>query len=150
MTKVVYSFPLLVFMFLCLVSYSQTTENVGPVPGIQFESQKIDVGNVLYKKDSTYVYMFFYENTGDAPLIVNQVRGHCPCLDIHYSVNPLPPGQRDTIVVRFTPSHASKYTQRLSVFTNSPRSGILLYLKGNFLKRSDYMSVMEESSNPIL
>ncbi len=150
MTKVVYSVPFLVLMFLCLVSYSQTSVNVGPVPGIQFESQKIDVGIVLYKKDSTYVYHFVYENTGDAPLIVNQVRGHCPCLDIHYSVDPLPPGQRDTIVVRFTPSHASKYTQRLSVFTNSPRSGILLYLKGNFLKRSDYMSVMEESSNPIL
>ena len=138
MRKVVYIVPFLYFLFLCLVSYSQTTEPSGPVPGIQFETQKIDFGNVLYKKDSAYVYQFVYENTGDAPLIVNQVRGHCPCLDIRHSVNPLPPGQRDTIVVYFTPTHASKYTHRLTVFTNSPRNGISLYLKGNFLKRSEW------------
>lgn len=137
MQKVEYCILFLFFLFLCFVSNSQTPRDIGPVSDIQFVSQKIDYGRVLYKKDSSYVYRFVYVNTGNAPLIVNQVRGHCPCLDIHHSVDPLLPGQRDTIVVRFTPARASKYSHRLTVFTNSPTTGISLFLMGNFLRPSD-------------
>lgn len=99
--------------------------------------QKIDLGDTLYEKDSTYVYRFVYENTGDAPLIVNKVVGHCPCVTISHSTEPLPSGGRDTVTVYFKPTHASKYTQRITVFNNSARSVVTLFAKGNFLKTLD-------------
>lgn len=104
---------------------------------IQFEVQKIDLGDIPYDKDSTYVYRFVYENKGSAPLIVNQVVGHCPCVTVDFSSEPLQPGGRDMVTVYFKPAHASKYSQRITVFNNSSRSVVTLFAKGNFLKPSD-------------
>ena len=103
---------------------------------IQFETQKIDLGDTLYRKDAYYPYYFIYENTGTAPLIVSNVIAHCPCLRVEYSTEPLAPAAKDTICVYFTPTHAGKYSHRLSVFTNSPRNGIPLFARGNFLNPS--------------
>ena len=131
----------LIFFFLffraSFPAFAQlAVEPASPAPAIQFEMQKIDLGESLYDKDSTYVYRFAYENTGSAPLIVNKVVGHCPCVTLDYSTEPLPPGGRDTVTVYFKPAHASKYTQRITVFNNSSRSVITLFAKGNFLKSS--------------
>lgn len=130
----------LFFAFLaCFPVFSQgTVASEGHASEIRFESQRIDLGETLYKNDSTYVYLFPYENTGSAPLIVNKVVGHCPCVTVDYSTDPLPPGGRDTLSVYFKPSHASKYTQRVTVFSNSVRSVVTLYAKGNFLNSSDW------------
>ena len=106
-------------------------------PDIRFESRRIDYGDVLYQKDSTYVYHFVYENTGTDPLIINKVIGHCPCVTVSHSTEPLPPGGRDSLSVYFKPSHASKYSQPITVFNNSSsRSVVTLYARGNFLNPS--------------
>ena len=133
---------LLTLFFACLACFpvfsQSTVESDGLASEIRFESQRIDLGETLYRKDSTYVYLFPYENTGSAPLIVNKVVGHCPCVTVDYSTEPLRPGGRDTLSVYFKPSHASKYTQRITVFNNSVRSVVTLYAKGNFLNSSDW------------
>ena len=71
-------------MFFCGNAKAQTTTDDSPK--IRFEAKRIDYGDVLYKKDSTYVYRFVYENVGSAPLIVNQVIGHCPCVSVTHSI----------------------------------------------------------------
>lgn len=109
-------------------------------PNISFETQKIDLGDTLFCSGVSYPYFFVYENTGSAPLIVNEVIATCPCLRVEFSSEPLPPAAKDTIRVYFTPTRPSKYTQRLSVFTNSPRNGIQLFAKGNFMKQSAWKS----------
>ena len=132
---------LILFLFMAVSSWAQVTVDLeDPVSAIQFEVLRIDLGETLYVKDSTYVYYFSYENTGTAPLIVNKVVGHCPCVKVKYSTEPLSPGDCDTISVYFTPSHASKYSQQITVFNNSSRSVITLYAKGNFMKPSTVKS----------
>ena len=118
----------------------QSGDPAAPASVILFDTLKIDLGDTLYEKDSTYVYRFPYENTGSAPLILNKVIGHCPCVTISHSTEPLPPGGLDTLTVFFKPVHASKYTQRITVFNNSSHSVVTLYAKGNFLKPSDLKS----------
>lgn len=135
MRNVVYYLSVLFCLALSIRSSAQTS--VYNCPDILFEAKSIDYGDALYKADSTYVYRFIYENTGSAPLIVNKVVGHCPCITIDYSTEPLPSGGRDTVTVYFKPVHASKYTQRISVFNNSSHSVVTLFAKANFLKPSD-------------
>lgn len=135
----------LLLLFLSVMtafpSFSQdVVQPAVPAAEIHFDMKKIDLGDTLYRKDSTYVYRFTYENTGTEPLIVNKVVGHCPCVTITHSTEPLPPGGRDTVSVYFKPTHASKYTQRIAVFNNSSRSVVTLYAKGNFLTLSDWKS----------
>lgn len=115
--------------------------SVDQVSTIRFDTLRIDLGKTLYTKDSTYVYRFAYENVGNAPLIVNKAVGHCPCITVEHSTEPLAPGGRDTLTVFFKPSHASKYSQQITVFNNSSRSVITLYAKGTFLKSSDWNKI---------
>lgn len=135
MRNVVYYLSVLFCFALSIRLSAQTAVDNGP--DILFEVKSIDYGDVLYKADSTYVYRFIYENTGSSPLIVNKVVGHCPCVTIDYSTEPLPSGGRDTVTVYFKPVHASKYTQRITVFNNSSHSVVTLLAKANFLKPSD-------------
>ena len=135
MRNVVYYLSVLLCFALSIRLSAQTAIDNGP--DILFEAKSIDYGDTIYKADSTYVYRFFYENTGLSPLIVNKVVGHCPCVTIDYSTEPLPSGGRDTVTVYFKPVHASKYTQRITVFNNSSHSVVTLFAKANFLKPSD-------------
>lgn len=133
----------LLFLFLSVMTvfpaFSQeVVQPAVPAASIQFDTQKIDLGDTLYRKDSTYVYHFYYVNTGTDPLIVNKVVGHCPCVTVTHSTDPLPPGGRDSVTVYFKPTHASKYSQRIAVFNNSSRSVVTLHAKGNFLKLPDW------------
>ncbi len=125
---------------------AQSPDSVAPAPDIRFETQKIDVGDTLYRKGTEYPYHFVYENTGTAPLIVNEVIAACPCLRIEFSTDPLPPGASDTLRVYFTPNHASKYTQRMTVFTNAV-DGIQLFAKGNFLKKSEWDALQQRKKD---
>lgn len=128
---------MILFVLRAVPAWAQVTvDQETPVSAIQFDVLRIDLGETLYVKDSTYVYHFSYENTGTAPLIVNKVVGHCPCVKVDYSTEPLGPGDRDTISVYFTPARASKYSQQITVFNNSSRSVVTLYAKGNFKKPS--------------
>ena len=120
MRNVVYYLSVLLCFALSIRLSAQTAIDNGP--DILFEAKSIDYGDTIYKADSTYVYRFIYENTGLSPLIVNKVVGHCPCVTIDYSTDPLPSGGQDTLTVYFKPVHASKYTQRITVFNNSSHS----------------------------
>ena len=135
MRNVVYYLSVLLCFALSIRLSAQTAIDNGP--DILFEAKSIDYGDTIYKADSTYVYRFIYENTGLSELIVNKVVGHCPCVTIDYSTEPLPSGGRDTVTVYFKPVHASKYTQRITVFNNSSHSVVTLFAKANFLKPSD-------------
>ena len=135
MRNVVYYLSVLLCFALSIRLSAQTAIDNGP--DILFEAKSIDYGDTIYKADSTYVYRFIYENTGLSALIVNKVVGHCPCVTIDYSTEPLPSGGRDTVTVYFKPVHASKYTQRITVFNNSSHSVVTLFAKGNYLKPSD-------------
>lgn len=125
---------LFVSVFLCSSCLLFAQEQTEVLPSIQFDSQKIDIGEHPYVAGTTYRYDFVYENTGEVPLIVNRVTAGCPCVSITFSTDPLPPGQRDTVVVFFTPTHASRYSQRLTVFSNSDKPALTLFAKGTFLK----------------
>lgn len=135
MRNVVFYLSVLLCFALSIRLSAQTAIDNGP--DILFEAKSIDYGDTIYKADSTYVYRFIYENTGLSALIVNKVVGHCPCVTIDYSTEPLPSGGRDTVTVYFKPVHASKYTQRITVFNNSSHSVVTLFAKANFLKPSD-------------
>ena len=135
MRNVVYYLSVLLCFALSIRLSAQTAIDNGP--DILFEAKSIDYGDTIYKADSTYVYRFIYANTGLSALIVNKVVGHCPCVTIDYSTEPLPSGGRDTVTVYFKPVHASKYTQRITVFNNSSHSVVTLFAKANFLKPSD-------------
>ena len=117
-------------------------------PNIAFESHKIDIGDTLYRKGTTYEYRFVFKSTGSEPLVLVKTIAACPCITLDFPQDPIPPGQTDTVTVYFTPSHASRFTQRISVLTNSEERPLLqLYAKGNFLKRSEWNALQQKKKD---
>jgi hypothetical protein len=103
-----------------------------------FDTHVINIGETKYVKDSTYFYSFVFHNEGTAPLQISKVIAACPCVTLSYPHEPLQPGQKDSVLVYFTPNHASRYTQRITVLNNSDRPMLQLYAKGTFLKASEW------------
>jgi hypothetical protein len=104
-------------------------------PEISIPVFKLDIGETPFRNDTTFVYKFPFQNIGTAPLTIIRVKAGCPCVSVSYPEEPVPAGQVDTIVVRFTPTHAGRFTQRVAVISNAKEGSLKqLYAKATLLR----------------
>ena len=128
------------FVMGCFSLFSQTKDSIA-APEIAIPVFKLDIGATPFNPDSTYLYKFPFQNVGTAPLTLIDVVSACPCISVSYPESPVPPGQVDTIVVRFTPTRPGRFTQRVAVISNAKEYPLRqLYAKATFLKQSEIMS----------
>ncbi|MBP5734358.1 MAG: DUF1573 domain-containing protein [Candidatus Methanomethylophilaceae archaeon] len=129
-------FSLIFCFFAVLPLFAQTAEDqLGPE--ISIPEYKQDIGETLFRRDTTYIYKFPFQNIGTDPLTIIQVKAGCPCVSVSYPEDPVPAGQVDTIVVRFTPTRAGRFTQRVAVISNAKKGSLKqLYAKATLLKSS--------------
>ena len=98
-------------------------------PNIKFEDKTKRFDRV--KAGELLSFDFLYENAGDAPLIISEIKVTCPCTKFTYSKSPLPPGQKDTIHVTFDTNKKIGYQDRtLEIYSNSKRSPDKISFKG--------------------
>ncbi len=137
--KKIYIFVAFLYMG-CFSLFSQTKDSIA-APEIAIPVFKLDIGATPFNPDSTYLYKFPFQNVGTAPLTLIDVVSACPCISVSYPESPVPPGQVDTIVVRFTPTRPGRFTQRVAVISNAKEYPLRqLYAKATFLKQSEIMS----------
>ena len=77
-------------------------ENKDKLTDIEFNVRDFDFGNI--KKSSQNEHFFVLTNTGDKPLIVESVQASCGCTTPIKPERPIPPGQKDSIKVLFSPT----------------------------------------------
>jgi hypothetical protein len=129
----------LIVLFVSLViasipSFSQTADGTEG-PEISIPVYKLDIGETPFRRDTTFIYKFPFQNVGTAPLTLIQVKAGCPCVSVSYPTEPVPAGQVDTIVVRFTPTHAGRFTQRVAVISDAKEGSLKqLYAKATLLR----------------
>lgn len=68
---------------------------------VEFEVTDFDFGSV--KVGSQNEHFFVLKNTGKKPLIVESVQASCGCTTPMKPEKPIPPGQKDSIKVQFSP-----------------------------------------------
>jgi len=74
---------------------------------------------------------FKFLNTGNIPLIINEVKGNCHCVQGKWSEKPIAPGDSSVITVSFDPEGVStSYQRTLMVQSNASRPSIELYITG--------------------
>jgi hypothetical protein len=78
--------------------YAQEAEVI-PGPAITFEESEHNFGDI--KQGDKVEHTFTFENTGDAPLIITDVRVTCGCTATNWSRDPIPPGETSTLTVKF-------------------------------------------------
>ena len=89
-------------------------------PTLKFKEERWDFGNVKQGKVLTHVFRF--DNTGDAPLIISNVRTSCGCAAALISNREIAPGKTGEIKVTFnTKGYAGNQTKLIYVDSNDPR-----------------------------
>lgn len=68
---------------------------------IAFDRLEHDYGNIM--ADADYTTSFEFENTGEKPLLIYDVKTSCGCTVPNWNKNPIPPGGREKIKVTFHP-----------------------------------------------
>ena len=124
---------------LCLVAFTSCKENAAKkideknvaaaaerdavaskFPVIEFDKTEHDFGEIEAKTPVETV--FNYKNTGDAPLVITDIKSSCGCtVPQDWSREPLAPGDSGKFTVKFNGSGANKVTKTITVTANTEK-----------------------------
>ena len=102
-------------------------------PEITFKETNHDFGNVEFKGNGSYEFVFV--NTGNEPLILTQPKSSCGCTVPEWPRQPILPGESNVIKVTYKntdrPGNFNKY---VTVFSNAlVNKEVKLHIKGTIL-----------------
>ena len=73
---------------------------------------------------------FSFTNTGDAPLIIQEVVTSCGCTASDYPKEPILPGKTSTIKVSYNAANPGAFTKTITVKSNDETASKILTIKG--------------------
>ena len=98
---------------------------------ITFENTVIDYGTVYKGADG--VRDFVFTNTGDAPLIISNVKSTCGCTIPKKPEKPILPGESDKIQVKYDTKRVGFIRKSISVTSNASNSNVVLKITGQVI-----------------
>ena len=100
--------------------------------GMVFVTETIDYGTVAYNSDGRREFVF--TNNGNKPLIITNVQSTCGCTVPTYPKEPIAPGAKGVIGVKYDTSRAGQaFTKTVTLTTNAVVPSKTLTIKGNVL-----------------
>lgn len=101
---------------------------------IQFKEETIDYGKVNRGSDGLRVFEF--TNTGDAPLVITNVRSSCGCTIPKKPEEPILPGQQGKIEVQYDTNRAAgPFRKAITVSSNASNPTKILKIKGELIEK---------------
>lgn len=113
-------------------------------PKIEFKTETIDYGTVKKSEDNG-IRIFEFTNTGDAPLIIADVKSSCGCTVPQKPKEPIMPGKTGEIQVKYNmnPGPINKTVTVESNAVNKEGGKILLRIKGTVVKEEGTSEVQK-------
>jgi hypothetical protein len=84
---------------------------------IKFESLEVNYGSI--EKGADGVRVFKFTNTGTAPLIISNAQGSCGCTVPTYPKEPIMPGEKGEIKVKYDTQRVGAFTKYVTLTTNA-------------------------------
>lgn len=134
---------LVAFIIISAATYAQTG------PQIEFESDEIDYGTV-YKGEDDGIRTIKFTNTGDEPLIINNVKSSCGCTVPSKPTEAILPGKSDTIQVKYNmrPGSIRKTITIMSNATNHENGVVAIKIKGKVIAPENVNVLEKKKSLP--
>tara|TARA_A100001015_G_scaffold58789_2_gene64792 strand:+ start:3326 stop:3706 length:381 start_codon:yes stop_codon:yes gene_type:complete len=122
----------IIYILISFSSVAMTAQEKNPA--INFEKETIDYGDI--SKGSEGTRSFIFENTGTAPLLIKGVRSSCGCTIPKKPEDPIAPGEKGEIIVRYDTNRVGVFRKTITVNTNVPTNAMIaLKIKGNVLSQ---------------
>ena len=137
---------LIVVLFLVMMSlglYAQDKK----VAKIEFKTEIIDYGTI--EKGADGVRVFEFTNTGNAPLIISNVKSTCGCTVPKKPKEPIMPGETGEIEVKYDTNRVNPIRKTSTVISNAERPTVALKIKGLVVDPSK-TSVLEKKSKSMI
>lgn len=97
-------------------------------PKIKFQELVLDYGTI--EKGSNGVRTFEFTNEGNEPLIVTKTKGSCGCTVPTKPTDPIAPGDKGVIKVKYDTNRVGPFTKTVTVSSNSETPTVVLKIKG--------------------
>jgi len=109
-----YYFFLLVFGFISMNLYSQTASST-----LSFEERTYDFGKIN-EKDGRVSHTFIFKNTGNQPVVINNIVTGCGCVSNEYPKEPIKPGATGKITISYNPAYRpGNFSREITIFSNN-------------------------------
>lgn len=106
----------------------------GPFASIEFDKASFNFGTI--EEGDIVSRAFTFTNTGDAPLIISDVKGTCGCTVPKWPHEPIMPGETAFVTINFdSKNKRGSQTQRIAITANTKPSKTFIYLKGRIISR---------------
>ena len=116
------------------------------VAKIEFKADTIDYGTI--EKGADGVRVFEFTNTGNAPLIITDVKSTCGCTVPKRPEAPIMPGQTGEISVKYDTNRVNPIRKTITVVSNADTPTVALKIKGEVVDASK-TSVLEKKNQTI-
>lgn len=120
---------ILTLLLICFLSIPINAQD--KIAKIEFESQTIDYGTI--EKGSNGVRVFKFKNTGNAPLIVSNVKSSCGCTVPKKPTTPIMPGKSGEIEVKYDTNRVNPIRKTITVTSNAETPTVALKIKGTVI-----------------
>lgn len=124
------------FLHLAAMLFIIITANAQQGAKIEYKSDTIDYGTTN-KDDDNGLRVFEFKNTGDADLVISEVKSSCGCTVPSKPKEPIKPGQTGKIEVKYN-MHAGPIRKTITVQSNAVNvtgGTVVLKLKGEVIEK---------------
>ncbi len=136
---------LIAILFVGLISFGSFAQE--KVAKIEFKTDVIDYGTI--EKGADGVRVFEFTNTGDAPLVISNVKSTCGCTVPKKPKDPIMPGETGVIEVKYDTKRVNPIRKTITVFSNAETPTVALKIKGLVVDPSK-TSVLEKKNKSML
>ncbi|HOP04609.1 MAG TPA: DUF1573 domain-containing protein [Tenuifilaceae bacterium] len=95
---------------------------------IEFNKLVNDYGEIEFMSDGACVFEF--TNLGEEPLVLTNVRSSCGCTVPDWPKDPIKPGEKGVINVKYNTRSVGNFNKTITVYSNGQPSPIILRIKG--------------------
>lgn len=125
-------FLILSLVFTLGVKQATAQPQVLTGPQIQFEKESHDYGTIENGANGDCVFVF--KNTGNEPLILENVKGSCSCTVPQWPTEPILPGQTGEIKVHYNTVNTGPINKTVTITSNAVNEPMkVVRIKGNVL-----------------
>lgn len=124
----------LLFTLLAFLSISVAVNKVSAQSGakIEFAKETHDYGKI--KNGADPYCSFEFKNTGDAPLIISDAKGSCGCTVPEWPKEPIAPGAKATIKVRYDTKREGVISKNVTIMSNAVNAPEkVIYINGEVI-----------------
>ena len=118
-------------LFLFVSTFALAVHAQEKVAKIDFKEDTIDYGEIA--QGSNGLRVFEFTNTGNAPLVISNVSSSCGCTVPKWTSEPVQPGQKGTIEVKYDTKRVGPIRKTVTVSSNAETPTVALKIKGKVL-----------------